>query len=626
MTEVSDRIFAAGSRQLGLFDLFAAIAAGDSFELTHPHPHQRAPTVTALAVMMTALRRYASGPLDAAADWEREWLAQVGPDALRLVAPETEVGFLQPPLEPAKNRSEMTLSDIDLTFTKALHAAKPLADGTAEEAVFSLFSGAWGIHVSKWNPSTRQCPSVVLPSDDATLAGEVRHLIGAYEARASSIIGANAAPSRAADHFLWLRPVSDAGITVDTVPYPYLEARPCHLVAVADGRYAGVGQHSVPSRLAGKGHADDPHVPLIDGKPYRLWSGRVWSMESQHAMLFGSTEVIRPSTLSVTGYRAVRLCALGVDKGKTLGYWEALYPLTQRAVFSLTASPARAADLSQRALDAADEVDGVLRWAVDALVEGSGQSAAVKAAKSRAGHALSAALTEPLTTTVLALLAEPSDPAVEQQALLKTAVVILRAVWAQLETGCPDPLRRAEGAGRLGAKIHKLTGETTMTEHPDLAKRVYATLHSIAEHLTPNDQAQMRTMLATTPPMLYWLLLGQVQRRLMDTPATEGVWRAVLPALGALRLGGTPIGKALAQTDYPEMRVRQLLTATGETLVAQVAEVVRWLAAHEATAVDLATVTALALADALGDEVTRDELRQQVAMSWVRAQAREAAA
>ena len=88
MTEVSDRIFAAGGRQLGLFDLFAAIQGGESLELAHLHPHQRAPTVTALAVMMVALRRHASGPLDTAADWEREWLAQVGDDALRLVPAE----------------------------------------------------------------------------------------------------------------------------------------------------------------------------------------------------------------------------------------------------------------------------------------------------------------------------------------------------------------------------------------------------------------------------------------------------------------------------------------------------------------------------------------------------------
>lgn len=354
--------------------------------------------------------------------------------------------------------------------------------------------------------------------------------------------------------------------------------------------------------------------------PTRLWGGRVWSMRTRHAMLFGSEDVLRPTTMGIPGYRVVRVCGLGVDQGKTRGYWEAFHPLSQRAAFSLTTEPRRAADLSQRALDVENEVEGVLRWAMGALMEGSGQSAAVKAGKSRAAHELSTALTEPLTANILGLLAEPPDPAAEQSAMLKTAVAILREVWAQIESGCPDPLRRAAGANRLSARIYKLTGETTMTALPDLAKQVHAVLHEIGDHLTPNDRARLRTMIATEPPMLYWVLLGKVPRRLMESPTTEGVWRAVLPALGAIRTGGTPIGSALAQSGYPEMRVRQLLTATGETLVGQLAEVVRWLVAHEATAIDLAALAALGLADALDEEHTRAELRQQIAMSWVRAQ------
>jgi hypothetical protein len=74
------------------------------------------------------------------------------------------------------------------------------------------------------------------------------------------------------------------------------------------------------------------------------------------------------------------------------------------------------------------------------------------------------------------------------------------------------------------------------------------------------------------------------------------------------------------------MRVRQLLTATGETLVGLVAEVVRWLVAHQVTALDLSSLGALALADGLGEEETRAELRQLIAMSWVRGQSRAEAA
>ena len=99
---------------------------------------------------MTALRRHASGPLTSPTDWAREWRGQIGADALRLVAPVTEVAFFQPPLEPRSRQvhhSDLLLSDIDLTFTRALHAAKPVDDGTAEEAVFALIAGSWKISV-----------------------------------------------------------------------------------------------------------------------------------------------------------------------------------------------------------------------------------------------------------------------------------------------------------------------------------------------------------------------------------------------------------------------------------------------------------------------------------------------
>jgi hypothetical protein len=59
---VSDPTFNTGDAKLGLFELFAAIHNGESLELTGLHPYQRAPAVTVLAIMMTALRRYASTP------------------------------------------------------------------------------------------------------------------------------------------------------------------------------------------------------------------------------------------------------------------------------------------------------------------------------------------------------------------------------------------------------------------------------------------------------------------------------------------------------------------------------------------------------------------------------------
>jgi len=161
MNAASNPVFGAGGRQLGLFDVFAATQSGESLELSRLQPHQRGPAAMVLAIMMVALRRYAVAPPQSAADWEGEWLRQVGADALRLIAPEDEVGFFQPPLDPGKNRSAMTLSDMDYTFTKLAHAAKPIANGTAEEAVFALWGGLWGLSVANWRPGPATwCPPV----------------------------------------------------------------------------------------------------------------------------------------------------------------------------------------------------------------------------------------------------------------------------------------------------------------------------------------------------------------------------------------------------------------------------------------------------------------------------------
>ena len=344
-------------------------------------------------------------------------------------------------------------------------------------------------------------------------------------------------------------------------------------------------------------------------------------MATQHEALFGSARTQRPTTLDLPGYRAVRLCGVGTDQGKTLGFWEELYSLTPQAAFTLAASPQRGADLSQRALEIADQADRALRWAIAALLPGSAESAAIKAAKGRAATFLKEALTAPLTATVLALLAAPADLVAEQVALQTSMVKVLRTVWRKLSSGCPDPLAVALGTDRLEFRIRDMTGEDSMTSHPDLplSRQVFAILQDLNAHQTPDDRAQLRTMLATAPPLIYWVALSQVPDHLSDSPALEAVWRALLPALGTLRPAGAPLGQVLARTDYPELRFRQLLAATGETLVAQSAEVVRWLIAHEQNAVDLAALAAYALADALGDDDMRAVLQRQLALDFVRA-------
>src|SRR3954449_13136029 len=86
----------------GLFDIFARVGDGTLVDLPAMQGHQRPAVVTALAVIMVSLRRYAAGRLNTSVEWEAEWNRQIGADASRLVAPENEVAFLQPPTEGAR--------------------------------------------------------------------------------------------------------------------------------------------------------------------------------------------------------------------------------------------------------------------------------------------------------------------------------------------------------------------------------------------------------------------------------------------------------------------------------------------------------------------------------------------
>ena len=61
----------------------------------------------------------------------------------------------------------------------------------------------------------------------------------------------------------------------------------------------------------------------------------------------------------------------------------------------------------------------------------------------------------------------------------------------------------------------------------------------------------------------------------------------------------------LAETEYPPSRINTLLAATGDHLTSLVAEIVRWLVAHEVEEVVLTDVITCAIADALSDAPAR---------------------
>ncbi len=620
---LADPIFTTTGRQASasLFELFARITNGESLELPRMAPHQRVPVATTLAILMTALRRYAKDPLLTPAEWEAEWMTQIGPDALRLTAPDTEVAFLQPPLDPAGFRSAMSLSDIDLTFAKLAHAVKPIDAGSAEGAVLALMGGTWKSSALKWVGGSRYGLAAVLASEDGSLAGEIRHLVAAYEACQSDRTRRHARASCAADHLLWLKPVAQSGLDADRIPWPYQEARPCHLVNPREGVFTGIGQHSAPRRLAGDGHAGDPHVPLINGAPYRLSDKRPWSLNTLHEMLFGSERTTRPAALGVSGYRCVRVCAVTTRQATTLGYREAFFPLAQTAAFSLFSRTDRAAELSRRSLDTTLLLSKKLAYAAGKLMDGSDKSAAVESFRAAVKTQFLTEVIHPLTQVVLQLLERAEDPAGEQASLNACAVATARSVWARCISGGHRPLAIAEASNYLNYHFKQLTGENSMTETPELAQQCHAILRDIASHLTPEQRAKLRTMVPARPAMAYYTGLAAIPASLRDAP----VWSVMLPALGRIRPNGKHPGRALADTGYPEMRMQRLLAASGETLDDQVSTACRWLISREVTAVDLGLLAALGVADWQDDGETLKALRTQLALGFV-TQARQRSA
>lgn len=224
---------------------------------------------------------------------------------------------------------------------------------------------------------------------------------------------------------------------------------------------------------------------------------------------------------------------------------------------------------------------------------------------------------------VLSLVDEPPDTQREQAALNAMAAKGVRAVWSVAASSWGDALHTARASDLLDGILYAKLGEHLMREDTTspLGQRVHATLREMDHHLTPDNRARLRSAGATLPLDGY-VALATVPASETDTPATMSVWQTAVRALGVIRQGGPPIGAVLAETGYPEARVNALVTAQGETLVGLIAEVVRWLVAHDVSRASLTDLVALGLTDALGDAPAHQQIVQRIALTFTRAQRR----
>ena len=160
-----------------------------------------------------------------------------------------------------------------------------------------------------------------------------------------------------------------------------------------------------------------------------------------------------------------------------------------------------------------------------------------------------------------------------------------------------------------------------MNQRTPLSQRVHAVIAEMDRHLTPDDRASVRGAAVQLPLAGYVALAhAPYEWTTADAPALPALEQAVR-ALGRVRHRGASVGRVLAETEYPPSRINTLLAATGDHLTSLVAEIVRWLVAHEVEEVVLTDVITCAIADALSDAPARDAARHRMALEYARAAA-----
>jgi hypothetical protein len=609
-------------RQLGsLFDLFAGAAAGDLRDLPRLPAHLRAPVVTSLAGTMAALQMHAPAPLRTAADWERAWMEQVGPESLRLIAPAAEPAFFQPPV--ASTSEPRPVEELGPPNLGPRHAAKASVNADAEQWTYGLMSAQWRAHMGVGQyAGVRAGLTVVLPSQDGTIGSEIRTLREAYLAHRPITAGTAAKPTGADDHLLWLRPWTGdtRPLPVDHVPYPVIDARPVRLL-FAGGTIEGRAYTVSGRRIHDKALLEDPHVPLIaDGKgwkPYALVKSRRADMRFFAHVLLGGKGHRVPPILGETQYRTVRVCAIGTDQGKTLGYWEQQFSLSPTGGFSLDLSADRPGELAELIIEVREQVSRALWSVLTVLYDIDSKHDPRRGLAEVAARELDRTTVVDVIETAASRLDQ--DPAGDRGALMGVLIpppvdIVHRAMCAPHDRLC---VARAEI--RMRDAVSKLTGGQPMKrEMPHLARQTYAVLTDIEGHLDEADRVALRAMLPSAPHIEYYRILSHVPRAQADDTGAEAVWRLVLGGLGELRGTGRGIGRALAGTGYAEDRASRLVTASGGHLRSEIAAAIDWLVAHDLSSAALWQVATLGIADALGDQEALQWARREIAMDYVR--------
>jgi hypothetical protein len=609
----------AGVSQASFSEILCRCADGSLVDLPGMRVDQRAPVVTTLAIFIHLERRY------------RTTLASaLGDPGMALVGSLDAPAFMQPVL-PIREVSPIPITDLDHTTTGAAHHYKPTDDTTVEQAFYALLASTWRQHIGRGKPGgARQRVLTVLLGDGVTLASEVTTLAEAYDTAAPANLKSGAT---FADHLLWTRPWFQEE-RHDLLPWPYLDCRPIRLTIADSGVGAvTVDDANIRGRVdAGTGNIGDPHVPIrSDGKAMRL-GGRM-TYRQAHAALCGSPEVTRAAIIDLaqTGHQ-VRIGAVAAGQGKTRGYWETTVAVErERWVLFGSDGSDRLAALSKLALTQCSAAEKAMWSAVRLLFpDAARQDLVAKAYTYHAIDTLVDALGPASLQRVASLMAHAPDEDAEAKAINAMCAHHVRKTWTAFARAWPDILAAANASLRLdGLMRHNFQEGLFVNEKTPLSQRVHAVIAEMDSHLTPDNRASIRSAAAQLP-LAGYVALAQApfEWTTVDASALPALEQAVR-ALGRVRPRGPSVGRVLAETEYPSSRINTLLAATGDHLTSLVAEIVRWLVAHEVEEVVLTDVIACAIADAVGDVPARDAVRHRMALDYARVaaakKAREAA-
>jgi hypothetical protein len=352
-----------------------------------------------------------------------------------------------------------------------------------------------------------------------------------------------------------------------------------------------------------------------------------------HAALCGSPEVTRAAIIDLaqTGHQ-VRIGAVAAGQGKTRGYWETTVAVErERWVLFGSDGSDRLAALSKLALTQCSAAEKAMWSAVRLLFpDAARQDLVAKAYTYHAIDTLVDALGPASLQRVASLMAHAPDEDAEAKAINAMCAHHVRKTWTAFARAWPDILAAANASLRLdGLMRHNFQEGLFVNEKTPLSQRVHAVIAEMDSHLTPDNRASIRSAAAQLP-LAGYVALAQApfEWTTVDASALPALEQAVR-ALGRVRPRGPSVGRVLAETEYPSSRINTLLAATGDHLTSLVAEIVRWLVAHEVEEVVLTDVIACAIADAVGDVPARDAVRHRMALDYARVaaakKAREAA-